>query len=58
MSYRRRLFKYRKPYQLEKSNMLFYKAMKENLTYQYNHCAAYRKILDDKGFSLDDFKSC
>lgn len=57
MSYRRRLFKYRKPYQLEKSNTLFYKAMKENLTYQYKHCAAYRKILDDRGFSLDDFKS-
>ncbi|MDE7095280.1 MAG: hypothetical protein K2O23_02220 [Anaeroplasmataceae bacterium] len=56
MSYRRKLFKFRKPYKLDKSNQLFYKAMKENLEYQYKHCKEYRRILDSKGFTPKDFK--
>ncbi len=57
MSYRKKLFKFRKPYKLEKSNQLFFKAMKENLEYQYKHCEEYRRILDSKGFTPKDFKS-
>lgn len=57
MSNRRKLFKYKKPYQIDDSNQLFFKAMKENLTYQYKHCEDYRRILDSKNFSLDDFQS-
>lgn len=56
MSYKNRLFKYKKPYDLEKTNELFLKAMQENCRYQYAHCPEYAKILDENGFHPDDLK--
>ena len=51
MSKRNKLFRFKKPYQVEKSNQLFFKAMKENCRYQYQHCPEYRHILESQGFN-------
>ncbi len=56
MSKRNKLFHFKKPYQVEKSNQLFFKAMKENCRYQYQHCLEYRHILESQGFHPDDLK--
>ncbi|MDY0277757.1 MAG: hypothetical protein RBQ97_06700 [Acholeplasma sp.] len=48
--YARKLFKHKNPYDLEKTDLLFVKAMRENAIYQYEHCSDYRRILDEKGF--------
>lgn len=57
MSKRNKLFRFKKPYQTEKSNQLFFQAMKENCRYQYKHCPEYRRILDEQGFHPNDLKS-
>ncbi len=44
------LFSLRKPYQIEKSNMLFVKAMRENAYYQYKHSADLKRIYDQASF--------
>ncbi len=51
--YTKKLFKYKRPYDLEGSNELFFRAMKENCSFQYDNCAEYRRILEAKGFSPD-----
>mgnify|MGYP001118224606 CR=1 FL=1 len=51
MSKRNKLFRFKKPYQVEKSNQLFFKAMKENCRYQYQHCPEYRHILESQDFT-------
>ncbi len=53
MSYMNQLFKikYKKIYMAEKTNDLFFKAMRENCIYQYEHCEKYKEILDKKGFN-------
>ncbi len=56
MSYKKKLFTYRKPYDLEATNEIFLKAMQENCLYQYEHCADYKRILDEKGFRPRDLK--
>ena len=56
MSFKNKLFNYRKPYDLEGSNHLFLKAMQENCRYQYCHCKEYARILDEKGFRPEDLK--
>lgn len=57
MSYRTKLFKYKKPYDLEGSQTLFVKAMKENCLFQYNNCDDYRRILDQAGFNPNSISS-
>jgi len=50
MSYINRLFRNKKPYNVEETNDCFLKAMRENCVFQYEHCEDYRRILDLKGF--------
>lgn len=57
MSKRGKLFKHRKPYDLEKTNDLFLKAIKKNCKYQYKHCLDYKRILDEKKFNPEDLKT-
>lgn len=54
MSQMNKLFKYRRPYDLEGTNDLFLKAMRENCEYQYKHCEEYRRILDEQNFKPSD----
>lgn len=49
--YRRKLFTYKAPYDLEGTNNLFVEAVKENCEFQYANCLEYRKILDYHGFN-------
>lgn len=56
MKYRKKLFRLKEPFDLEKSNDLFLKAMRENCEYQYNNCPEYKQILDGAGFSPSDLK--
>ncbi len=56
MSYKNKLFKYKKPYDLDGTESLFLKAMRENCQYQYQHCPEYARILDEKGFHPEDLK--
>ncbi len=58
--YVRKLFRIKKPYELEQSDQLFVQAMKENAIYHYTHCEDYKRILDEAHFdpatisSMDD----
>ncbi len=54
MSWKSKLFKYKKPYDLDGTNELFLKAVRENCKFQYENCPEYKNILDDFGFSPDD----
>ncbi len=56
MSYKKKLFTYKKPYDLQATNELFLKAMHENCRYQYEHCEDYKRILDEKDFHPNDLK--
>lgn len=56
MSYKNKLFKYKEPYALEKTDELFLRAMKENCAFQYANCEEYKRILDSKGFHPDDLR--
>ncbi len=56
MSSRTKLFKFRKPYNLDESNDLFLKAVQENCRFQYDHCPDYARILNEQGFHPDDLK--
>ena len=49
--YRRKLFTYKAPYDLERTEGLFMEAVKENCTFQYTNCETYRKILDYHSFN-------
>lgn len=57
MSFSRKLFKYKKPYDTEATNELFFKAMKENAVFQYNNCADYKRIMDKMSFNPDEMES-
>ncbi len=48
--YARKLFKHRKPYDLEKTDKLFVLAMRESAIFHYNHSSDYKRILDDAAF--------
>ena len=56
MSYMNKLFRYKKPYNIQETNELFLKAMQENCAFQYDNCEDYRRILDLKGFKPTDLK--
>lgn len=54
--YRRKLFTYKAPYDLEGTEDLFLEAVKENCAFHYESCKDYRKILDFHGFRPKDLK--
>jgi len=51
LNYTKKLFRKKDIYNLEKTDELFVKAMKENATFQYNNCQDYKRILDDFSFN-------
>ncbi|MBQ1398480.1 MAG: acyl-protein synthetase [Clostridia bacterium] len=53
MSAAGRLFRHRDIYDLDGTNELFLRAVRENCAYQYRHNDKYRALLDAKGFSPD-----
>lgn len=55
--YRRKLFGIRQPYNIEKYDALFVKAIKENIIFHYNRCHEYKEILDYEMFNIDDIKT-
>ena len=57
MSNVNKLFSARKPYDLQKTEQTFVKAMRDNCRYHYEHCKEYREILDKAGFSPDEIKT-
>lgn len=57
MSYRNKLFTWKNPYDVAGTEEIFLKAMQENCLYQYEHCAEYARILDEKGFHPKDLQS-
>ncbi len=57
MNYRRKLFRTADPFDTERTDDLFLEAVKENCTYHYQHCPAYRNMLDKLQFSPDMLKS-
>jgi len=56
MSYTKKLFRLKSPFDTEQSNELFLKAVKENCEFHYKNCPEYKKILDGADFSPDDLK--
>ncbi|MCM1259922.1 MAG: hypothetical protein NC182_03170 [Prevotella sp.] len=57
MSYRNQLFRYKKLYDIDQTNTLFFKAIRECCEYHYKHCKAYRQLLDDLGFHPSALKN-
>ena len=51
MNYTKKLFRKKDIYNLEKTDELFVKAMKENASFQYNNCQDYKRILDEFSFN-------
>jgi len=49
--YTRKLFNYKKPYDVDGAEHLFIQAMKENAIHHYSHSEDYKRILDKKGFN-------
>ena len=56
MGSRLKLFRLKKPFETERSNDLFLRAMRENCAYHYAHCPEYKQILDEAKFSPEDLK--
>ena len=48
--YVKKLFKHKKPYDIEGTNQLFYDAIRENVIHHYNNCDDYKRIIDQAGF--------
>lgn len=57
MSVVKKLFKYKKPYDLESTDKLFIDSMRENAVFQYNNCADYKRILDEAEFNPNGINS-
>lgn len=58
MSYKNRLFCVKNPYQNnEEGDELFFRAMKENVSYQYGHCQDYERILKQRHFHPNELHS-
>lgn len=53
----KKLFKYKKPYDVKGSDRLFVDAMRENAVFQYGHCADYKRILDEADFDPNSINS-
>lgn len=49
--------KYKKIYDLDKTDALFVKAMRENCEFSYNNCEDYKRILDEAQFSPSDIQT-
>lgn len=45
------LFWHSKPYDVAKTDKLFYKKMKENMFFQYRNCPEYRQLMEHKGWN-------
>lgn len=56
MKYRRQLFKVKDPFNTAGTEELFYRAVRENCSFQYESCPEYRKILDRLNFSPQDIR--
>lgn len=57
MDYRNKLFTHNNPYDLDATNDLFIKAIKQNGQFQYDHCPEYARILDSKHFSFSSLNT-
>ncbi|MDA3931197.1 MAG: acyl-protein synthetase [Tenericutes bacterium] len=55
--YTRKLFSRRKIYDLERTNEIFVKAMRENAIFHFEHNADYKRILDEASFNPRDIQS-
>ncbi len=53
----RKLFRHKNPYDLEKTNILFYKAIKENVIHHYHNCDEYKQIIDHANFNPSTINS-
>ena len=51
MEYRRKLFSFPNPYDLDGSRALFLQAIEENVRFHYHSCPEYQKIAQAQGFS-------
>lgn len=51
MEYRRKLFSFPTPYDLDGSRALFLQAIEENVRFHYHSCPEYQKIAQAQGFS-------
>ncbi|MBQ8814539.1 MAG: acyl-protein synthetase [Lachnospiraceae bacterium] len=56
MSAANKLFTWKKPYELKKTDTLFLQAMQENVRHHYENSPDYARILDEKGFHPDDLR--
>ncbi len=56
MDSRKKLFSRPDPYDVEGTEELFIQAMRECCLFHYEHCDAYRRILDGEGFSPEDIR--
>lgn len=45
------LFWHSKPYNVEKTDKLFHKKMKENMLFQYRNCPQYRQLIENRGWN-------
>ena len=57
MGNRKKLFFSKEPYDLEQTNALFARAMRDNCKFHYDNCKEYKEILDHFAFSPDDVKT-
>ncbi|MCF8018705.1 Acyl-protein synthetase [Petrocella atlantisensis] len=53
MNFRERLFNYKKIYDLDGSEDLFLAAMRESVEHHKTHCAFYKELIQDKGYTTD-----
>lgn len=53
MEARKKLFRSKRPYDVNGTQDIFIQAMRENALYQYAHCNDYKRILDEAGFHPD-----
>ncbi|MDE6593366.1 MAG: acyl-protein synthetase [Oscillospiraceae bacterium] len=56
MNAAKKLFRCRDPFDTENTRELFFEAMRDNLTFQYENCPEYRQILQSRGFSPEDMR--
>lgn len=57
MSHRKKLFSIKNPYDVSGTEDLFFQAVRENCIFEYEHCEAYRRILDEMGFHPEHLKT-
>lgn len=57
MKYTKKLFRQKDIYNIEKTDDIFIKAMRENAEFQYTNCEDYRRILDEFNFNPHSIKS-